>query len=328
MRADRLISLSLLLQEHGKLSASHLARRLEVSVRTIFRDMEALSMAGIPVFAHPGSKGGFSLVDNYRTDLTGLKAEEILALFLLEGSKAALLLGLEKQMGSAIRKLSAALPHTQRERIDWYRQRFLIESDTPEAGRSFGTRAGRRSADLSILQQAILNRERLKLRIVWPRPDQAGEYVVAPLALVESAGEWNLVAQAGAFVRVYPAEFVADALPAGRKFERPASFDLPSFWKKWRKALTEHRAAFKATLEISPAVARSLDARVDEDVVSMIARQAARHGDRARLTVTFPYLAHARDFVLAHGSAVKVIGPVELRSSVIDHARRTLGQYE
>ena len=195
MRADRLISIILLLQEHGVLSASNLARRLEVSVRTIFRDMEALSIAGIPVFAEPGSKGGFALVDDYKTDLTGLKAEELLSLFLIENSKAALRLGLEKQMASAIGKLSAALPHAQQERIEWYRQRFLIDTGPAESCDPWGPKAKDRHADIATLQQAILNRERLRLRIVWPRPDQAGEYLVAPLALVESSGDWYLIAQ-------------------------------------------------------------------------------------------------------------------------------------
>ena len=124
MRADRLLSLLMLLQTHGKLPAHQLAKELEVSERTIYRDIEALSMAGIPVYGEPGREGGFALVDHYRTTLTGLSDAQVQALFMLNIPAPLADLGIRQEARTALLKIAAALPGDHREDERRVRQRF------------------------------------------------------------------------------------------------------------------------------------------------------------------------------------------------------------
>ena len=224
MRADRLISIIMLLQERGTLSASSLAKRLEVSTRTIFRDIEALSVAGIPIYADHGPKGGFSLVEGYRSDLTGLNGEELLSVFLSEKSSTIARLGFGESLSSALRKLSSTLPLQSRERLASYRQRILIEA--PTNSNAVANRC------LPLIQKAVLEERRIRIRIEWPRPTQSGEYLVEPVGIVASDGEWYLAARIRGFDRAYPVQSISIVEILDDRFARPVDFDLPSFWER------------------------------------------------------------------------------------------------
>ncbi|WP_085066720.1 helix-turn-helix transcriptional regulator [Catenuloplanes japonicus] len=156
MRADRLLSLLLLLQTHGRLSAPDLAGRLEVSVRTVLRDVEALSASGVPVYTERGRHGGIVLMPGFRTDVTGMTADEARALFVLLTGTTHASLGLEAAVGSALRKIMAALPAAHRDAADLVARRIIID---PVRWRS-----GPASADLSTLQEAVFTDRRLRLR--------------------------------------------------------------------------------------------------------------------------------------------------------------------
>ena len=232
MRADRLIALALLLQARGRMTAEDLAQRLEVSVRTVYRDLDALSAAGVPVYAECGRGGGTSLPDGYRLDLTALNKEEARVLFLgapglrgvgLDGTNAAGAagpladLGVGAVLDGALRKLTAALPAGVRDEAEWARQRLLVDTEdwwsAPENG---GGREGARAAPsylahLRAIEQAVWQDRRL--RMTYPRRVRPGgsvtpvdgpdaERVVDPYALVAKRGVWYLVAAPATEFRV------------------------------------------------------------------------------------------------------------------------------
>jgi predicted DNA-binding transcriptional regulator YafY len=323
MRADRLISIILLLRESSPRSAARLARELEVSVRTIFRDIDSLCAAGVPIYSEAGRNGGYSLLDDYRVDLTGLNADELLGLFLSGRSDIAGRLGLEAETGQAVRKLTSALPEIQRRRLRWYQERIFVDSaEHPRNGvRSYDPDG---SVDLSLLCRAVLESITIELRIVWPRPDQAGEYRVAPVGLVESEGSWYLIAQLESFIRVYPVAAISSARLTDSTFERPEGFDLAEYWRRWKLGMKRFDHGFVADLAISPAVTYALETVVREEVRPLLEWGERDEEGRVAIRVTFSHFDPARAFVLAHGRAVRVIGPESLRRSVVSYAEETI----
>src|SRR5262249_38938026 len=187
MRSDRLLSILLLLQVHGRLSARELAERLEVSERTIHRDVEALSAAGVPVYAERGRHGGIGLLPGYRTDVSGLTAPEARALFVFAGRGTLADLGLEGELRSALRKLLSALPEPHRP-----------GAEQAAAGVVADHRPGMRARDelrpLATVQGAVWRARRLALRYRRPGAAAAVERLLDPYGLVAKAGTWYLVA--------------------------------------------------------------------------------------------------------------------------------------
>src|SRR5215469_7688135 len=201
MRSDRLLSIMLLLQTHGQLPAGELAQRLEVSVRTIMRDVEALSSAGVPVYTVRGPQGGIALLPGYRTDVTGLTADEARALFVLLSGSAHADLGLGQAIGSALRKLMAALPAAYRPDADLASRRILIDP-----ARWRGGPARPDGIDLAVLQEAVFTDRRLRLRYRHGRNNQVRTYTVDPYGLVSKAGVWYLVSDHRGQPRLFRAD--------------------------------------------------------------------------------------------------------------------------
>src|SRR5579885_3164711 len=231
MRADRLISLLMLLQTRGRLTAQELASRLEVSERTIYRDLEALSSAGIPVYAERGPGGGISLVDGYQTRLTGLTAAEAQALFLLSVAGPLSDLGLDSALNDALLKLSAALPTSQREDAQHLRER--IHMDTTWWYYSRET-----LPQLSLLQEAVCHDQTILLQYLDERNNSC-RCMLHPYGLVSKAGIWFLVAvhaQSGELhiLRVLRIQSVECS---DETFIRPADFDLAATWRDYCRAL-------------------------------------------------------------------------------------------
>ncbi|HEX8186484.1 MAG TPA: YafY family protein, partial [Blastocatellia bacterium] len=218
MRADRLLSIMLLLQVHRRITARELASRLEVSERTIHRDMDALSGAGIPVFAERGSGGGWALMEEYRTNLTGLNKDEIQALFLVNPSRLLADLGLGKASDAALIKLRAALPSVSRDEAEYARQRIYVDL----AGWNHSQET---IPHLPALQEAIW-RER-KLRFTYERTGCDGvERLVDPLGLVAKGSAWYLVAAVEGETRSYRISRVKDVEIMDEPCARPEGFDL------------------------------------------------------------------------------------------------------
>ena len=239
MRADRLISILLLLQSHGRMTAKQLAERLEVSERTVYRDMEALSRAGIPVVADRGVGGGWRLMEKYRTNLTGFKEKEIQALFVSPPAHLLDDLGLTRSAEDARNKLLAAIPDTYRHGAKEVWQRIHVD-----------TRAWRKPeetvAAFETLQQAIWEEKRL--HILYRRSDgDTVERTVDPLGLVAKGSVWYLVASIDETVRTYRASRILSAASTNERFVRPTDFDLAQYWESFYSGVYRSFAGIRNT---------------------------------------------------------------------------------
>jgi len=313
MRADRLISIVLLLQANGRMTAETLASRLEVSQRTILRDMDALSSAGVPVVAERGTGGGWRLIDGYETKLTGLTPAEIRSLFLARPPALLAELGIKEAADAAWLKLRAALPVGVREQAEFVRQRLLIDS-----------RSWRDSAEsltsLPVILESLWSGQRLKF--VYEKADgEASHREVDPLGLVARANRWYLVAGRGDEQRTYRVSRISSAEIMTERCERPVNFDLAAYWEastnRFREHLPRYDAQFLVTERILPWVCyRSW--RVVEQVPA---------GDRFRVSLRFDAQEEARQFALGFGPELEVVEPQELRDYVVATAQAVLAAY-
>ncbi|PRX44194.1 putative DNA-binding transcriptional regulator YafY [Prauserella shujinwangii] len=243
MRASRLLSVLLLLQNRGRMTAEELAGELEVSVRTVYRDIEALSAAGVPVYGDRGRAGGYQLVAGYRTRLTGLTEEEAQSLSLAGLPVAAAELGLGTVLAAAQLKLHAALPDELRDRAGRVAQRFFL--DVP------GWHRGVESLDqLAPVARAVWEQRRLRVR--YRRWDHSAvERELEPLGLVLKAGSWYLVARCDGGERTYRVSRI-DALEEGETFARPDGFDLAAYWRDWSAGFERRMYPRTALVRLSP----------------------------------------------------------------------------
>ncbi|HZR41066.1 MAG TPA: WYL domain-containing protein [Ktedonobacteraceae bacterium] len=316
MRADRLLSILLLLQVHQRLTARELAKRLEVSERTIHRDMEALSVSGIPVIAERGLGGGWGLLEEYRTNLTGLTEAEIQTLFLTRPARLLADLGLHKAAEAALIKLLAALPTMNRRDAEYARQRIYVDA------------AGWHSTEeavplLPTLQEAIWQER--KLRFTYSRGEATFERVVDPLGLIAKGSIWYLAAAVEGQVRSYRVSRIQEAWVEEQACERPADFDLAEYWiqssREFRANIPRHAVVVRARQEALP---RMLHAGRFIQVEQI--DQADEEGwTTARL------LFDAKDemcgYLLSFGTDIEILEPQELREQVVRLAESVAAFY-
>src|SRR5262245_23902769 len=246
MRADRLLSTLLLLQGHGRLTVRDIANRLEVSMRTVHRDMEALGAAGVPVYALRGSRGGWQLDDDWRTRVPGLDSAELRALLMAQPR----FLGDEKlsrAAESAMAKLLAALPAPLRREAVSMRERLHVDT-TGWSG------APENLAMLPVVQDAVARDRKLLIRY-WKAGRERVERTVDPLGLVAKSAAWYRVARTPAGLRTYRVSRIEEARLLDRTSERPAGFDLAAYWKASTEEL-KSRPRFQATLVVDEKTAR------------------------------------------------------------------------
>jgi predicted DNA-binding transcriptional regulator YafY len=316
MRADRLLSILLLLQVRGRITAGELAQRLEVSERTIYRDMAALGMAGVPVLAERGSGGGWMLLENYRTNLTGLNEAEIRALFLTTPPRVLSDLGWGQAAEAALIKLLAALPSVSRQGAEEIRQRIYVDTS--------GWRQESEAVPcLPTLQQAVW-RER-KVRFTYARGEGASERIADPLGLVAKGSTWYLIAAVEGEPRTYRISRMREAELLDEPATRPPNFDLAAYWER-------SSSQFTANLPRYPAVVRAEAELVPYlRQVGRYARIAREHPADAegwaRLEMIFEGEHNALEYVLSFGPRIEVIEPDELRVQVIQAAEATLARY-
>jgi len=316
MRAERLLSILLILQSQVRLTALELAERLKVSERTIHRDMEALSSAGIPVFAERGRGGGWSLVEGYRTTLTGLTPSEIQALIL---TPAQILsdLGLDDAAEAATLKLLASLPAFRRQDAEFVRQRIHVDG------------AAWHSSDedlrcLPQLQEAVWQTRMAEIR--YARGDaESVERTIEPLGLVAKGRIWYLVAAVEGDIRTYRVSRVETVKISDRPFARPDDFDLAAYWE-------ESSREFVANLPKYPAILR-----VHRDAIYLLkswrwARieqiEAADNQGWHILHVNFEVVEEATAAVLACANLAEVLEPDELRASVREKIQVLIDNFE
>ena len=321
MRADRLISILMLLQSRGRMTARRLADELEVSERTIYRDVEALSAAGVPIYAEHGPGGGLGLVDSYRTNLTGLNEGELHALFMVLSSPGPLdRLGISRDLKSAMQKLSAALPDVRRASEETIHRRFYLDW-------SWWFHAQEPVPHLSTVRQAVWEERRLHLRyltyLLYPT-----ELDVEPYGLVAKAGLWYLVAGVSGRPRVYRISWLLDAALLDEHFDRPLDFDLATFWKEWCKEYEAQQHGYPVVLRVSPGLLKVLPLYFGQRIMEQ-ATSVGSPDERGwyRIQLFFESLEAARDRVLSMGRAAEVIEPDALRLTVMDFAAQIVDLY-
>lgn len=315
MRASRLVSLLLLLQTRGQLTAAELAGHLEVSERTIQRDAEALAEAGVPIEALRGPAGGYRLAGGYRTRLTGLTTEEAEALFVGPAAE----LGLGQVFADARLKVLAALPPELQERAERSARLF-----------HFDTRGWFRAADktphLPTLASAVWRGRRVSARY------REGAKVVSrtldPLGLVLKAGAWYLVARRSAGMRVYRVSRFVSARVREDVFDRPPDFDLTDFWQEWSTTFERNIPRFDVRLRIPRAALRYLRPLVHPDgrnALDAVRRDPPR--ELIELVVPFENIEYAYRELMTFGSDVEVVEPVELRERMLHAAEEVVALY-
>jgi predicted DNA-binding transcriptional regulator YafY len=307
VRASRLVATVLLLQARGRLTAAQLAAALEVSVRTVYRDMDALAEAGVPVVAEAGHDGGYRLLDGYRTRLTGLTADEAESLPLAGLPDAARELGRGPVAGAARLKLMAALPEPLRGRAARTAARFHLDAPS-------WYREAEPAPHLAAVAGAVWDQRRLRLRYLrWAEPREV-ERLVEPYGLVLKAGHWYLVAAEGGRYRTYRVARILDCADAG-PFDRDEAFDLAARWGEHRRDFDRRRLCGRAELRLSPAVLAALPDLVEPAVLAAAQRTAVAQADgwvRVEVPVEAPDAAVGQ--LLRLGPEVEVVGPPELRA--------------
>ncbi|MFE9447820.1 helix-turn-helix transcriptional regulator [Streptomyces sp. NPDC006739] len=326
MRAARLIKMVLLLQSRASMTAAELARELEVSERTVTRDAQALSEAGVPVYADRGRAGGYRLVGGYRTRLTGLARDEAEALFLSGVPGALRQMGLEDAASAARLKVSAALLPSLRDASRTAAQRFHLDAPNwftePKAPEL-----------LPVIADAVWDDRRVVARYRGREAEVARE--LEPYGLVLKAGVWYLCARVaddrGAFraFRVYRIDRFASADAGDGVFERDEDFDLPAFWAERAEQFARSILRTEVVVRLSADGVRALPYAVDP--VSAREALAAADGpdDEGRVTVTLPVeseeVAHGQ--LMALGPRAEVLAPASLRTRFAADARRLAALY-
>jgi len=315
MLASRLLSILMLLQTRGRMSARELAEEFEVAVRTIHRDIDQLSAAGIPVYADRGRGGGFRLQDGYRTMLTGLNQSEAEAIFLAGAPGPAAQLGLSDALSTARLKLLAALPPSVQPGAERIAARFHLD-----AGMWF--HSVDQLPSLPIVARAVWSERMLKLRYRRAGEKDARPRKLGPLGLVLKGGIWYLVAQSGKEIRTYRAANIHDAEICDEPFARPRDFDLAAHWEN---AVREYEAGVyreHADVRLSPYGVFLLE-MLGPYVMEAAAKTAGKPDRKGWVRCRLPLesIGYGVRELMRLGKEVVVIGPPALRAEFSRTAR-------
>lgn len=310
MRAARLIRILLMLQTRGTATAEQLADELDVSVRTIYRDLADLGAAGVPVYGERGEGGGYRLVGGYRTSLTGLTSGEVEAL-LLGGAAAPVTgeLGIGGLLATTRLKLLAAIPPGMRGVATRAEQRFHLDP----GGWAHAPR--RSSPHLETLARAVWEDRVLVLRHRRDASSTAAQRTVHPLGLVHKTGTWYLVAAHRSRPRVYRTDRIEAVTVTDRAAERPSDFELAGFWAAWERDYAERLPRVVVDARLGPAALRYRDAlgALAPREVDDVTEQA---GGWVRQTLVFDSAGVARAALLALAPEVEVLAPASLRADL------------
>jgi predicted DNA-binding transcriptional regulator YafY len=327
MKSGRLLEMLLLLQARGRVTAAELAERLEVSPRTVYRDAEALSSAGVPIYAERGRAGGIRLLPGYRTDVTGLTHDEARALFVLTTGGAQEDLGLGTAARSAILKVMRAVPEPFRPAATATSQRILVDP----AG---WMRPPDPVGQLGVLQAAVFTDRRLRLRYrssghrepkaSGPEAERsASERVVDPYGLVCKAGIWYLVADQDGEPRLFRVSRVASAAADEAPVRRRDGVELAGLWGSLRREVEDRPAPLEVVV------------RVRREWLDLFGRMCAAHldgplpaadGEWTQVRLRYPGVRAARP-LLSFGGNVEVLSPEPVRADLAGVAAEVIAQY-
>lgn len=309
------MSILLLLQNRDRMTARELADALEVSVRTIYRDVESLGAAGVPLYGEPGHDGGYRLLGGFRTRLTGLTADEADSLFLTGLPTAAADLGRGAAVTAVQLKLMASLPAELRDRAGRIAERFHLDAPA-------WYREGDRAPRLGEVAEAVWNDRAVRMRYLrWAEPREITR-VVEPYGLVLKAGHWYLVAGGAEGLRTYRVSRIVDLHVLDERFERPEGFDLADHWQNYLRFFDARRHRGEATLRLSPGAFHQLP-HLWESAMADAARRTATRPDAdgwVRVTIPIESVEQALPELLRLGADAEILAPAGLRA----HMTRTL----
>jgi predicted DNA-binding transcriptional regulator YafY len=320
MRADRLVSLVLLLRQHGRLSATALARELEVSTRTVLRDIEALSAAGVPVYAERGRHGGFALLPGFRTELTGLNPDEALALLVAGSRRGAQAFGLGSALASAMLKVVDALPESYRDTAAGAAERLLIDPETDLLSRRLVAEEVPDVIVAEVLRAVFAGH---KLRIHYAAVDQTPKWrTVDPIGLVTVRERGYLLATRSGADRTYRLSRILAAEELAEPAQRPDRVDLDRAWQ-------ERSTRFRTGGDQVAVLVRVHPARREDLVgtaLAVLSEEAGADG-WLRLEVTFQDPRHAEWALWQLTTNAEALAPQWLRDSLRDRAAAIATRY-
>ncbi|WP_025709282.1 helix-turn-helix transcriptional regulator [Paenibacillus graminis] len=312
MRADRLLSILLLLQNRGKVTSRELASTLEVSERTIFRDMEALSASGIPVLAERGREGGWRLTEGYRTSLTGMKPKEVGALLLSADPAILQALGIHEDYTLASRKLEAAATANTHPSANYFNQRIHIDNE--------GWLPSKESFPfLSILQTAL--REDRKVNISYLRNGEVKNRRIGLLGLVAKQGVWYVIGEHEEQLRTYRVSRIVAAQMIDEAYARPDGFELTRYWESSKTSFKSALPSFQAKFSLKSS---SLQQLRHERYVTVLDISDSPEAEWLKVEAEFNTLEAACRVMLSLGPNVIVEAPEELRLKVYKAALKTV----
>jgi predicted DNA-binding transcriptional regulator YafY len=319
MRASRLLSIMMTLQAKGLTSAEALAEELEVSVRTIYRDIDELSASGVPVYAETGRNGGFALLDGWRTRLTGLTPPEAQALFLSGLPGPASELGLGDAMAAAELKLLAALP------ADWQIEAQRVSSRFHLDPKGWFQPTGT-GENLRALADAVWSEKPVEIEY-----ESWKGYVsrrIEPLGLVLKGGAWYVIGQVGDARRTYRIDKVQSLVVIDERFNRPDNFDLAAFWvettEKFEKEIYVGFAELRAT-ELGLSRLRDLNPVCRAAVDALKAKPEANGW--TGITIPVEEVKYTSRILIGVGREIEVLGPPDLRASMAEITRDMAALY-
>lgn len=315
MRADRLLSIMLFLQAQGKTTTNALAETLEVSRRTILRDIEALSIAGVPVYAEAGHGGGVYLDEHYRVSLTGLKEAEVRALFVSTRPGPLRDVGLEQAAEGTLLKLFAALPSLHRLEAERMRQRIHLDP-------AWWWHKGEVLAHLETLKAAVF--DDVCVRVRYERGDgDISERILEPYSLVAKASVWYLIARRDGELRTYRVSRFRAAELLDAHFERDQAFDLAQYWHTHSSEFVANMPEFACTLRL-PAVRLQFLRWFAAERYTI--RDTSPDGAMLVIDMRLSSLDEARMLVLGLGPDAEIIEPGDLREAVLDQAQQIVAK--
>ena len=317
MKSERLLAMLLLLQSRGRASARTIAGALEVSERTVYRDLDSLSAAGIPVHAERGAGGGIVLAEGYRRALMQFREDEVRALF-ASATDTLADLGLGDNLRNALEKLAGGLSDAQRRAAEQMRGRIHIDP-----------RRWRQSAQPKEILAALrlaATEDRKTLVHYRDRNGAVTERVVDPFGLVAKAGVWYLIARYGDAMRTFRADRMLGVDVTGDRFARPADFDLDVFWRAWSADFERSLPGYPVVLDVAGRAVDDVTEYWDHEFLDDRAAARSRRASR-RIRMAFPSVEVAIAHVVLWGRDVDIVEPADLRTAVAVRARQALAAY-
>jgi predicted DNA-binding transcriptional regulator YafY len=320
MRADRLVSLVLLLRQRGRLTADTLARELEVSTRTVLRDIEALSAAGVPVYAERGRHGGFALSPGFRTELTGLNHDEALALLTAGSGRGELVFGLGSALASAMRKVVDALPESHRASASDAAQRLLVDPETDLLSRRLVDEEVPDTAMIEVRRAVLAGH---KLRIHYAATGQTPRWrTVDPIGLVTVRDRGYLLATRSGADRTYRLSRVLAAEELPESAERPNRVDLDRIWRERSAQFLSGGDHITVPVRVNPARREEL-----LDTALAVRAEEPDADGRLRLEVTFQDSRHAEWALWQLSTDAEALAPQSLRTALRNRAAAMATRY-